>query len=158
MIFKGKFFLFGTIIAGFLIVGSSNINAADTNNSDREVALKIIKTVAKSEKINQTRNEEKVKWRTKKKIQKKKGYSHSQAKTPGNYDSYEDLSGNFILSDYLNKADTNKRSTAECLAVFPWGGKVDHQSNHIIEIKNGSSALVADSMLYEYIYNGAMSN
>lgn len=72
--------------------------------------------------------------------------------------AHEDSSGNFILSDYLNKAGISRRSTAECLAVFPWGGTVDHQSNHIIEVKNGSSALVADNMLYEYIYNDALSN
>ncbi len=72
--------------------------------------------------------------------------------------AHEDSTGNFILSDYLNKAGISRRSTAECLVIFPWGGTVDHQSNHIIKVKNGSSTLVADNMLYEYIYNDAKSN
>lgn len=72
--------------------------------------------------------------------------------------AHYDQSGNFILSDCLDKAGISRRATGECLARFPWGAKVDPQNNEILAVKNGTSALVADSMLYEYIYNDAMSD
>lgn len=77
---------------------------------------------------------------------------------PDNF-AHVDAAGNFILNDFFNKAGVKRHSTAECLAMFPWGVDVDHSDNSLLDAaKNASSALVADNMIYEYIYNDAESN
>ena len=77
---------------------------------------------------------------------------------PDNF-SHNDSAGNFILNDFFNKAGIVRKTTAECLAMFPWGATIDRSNNELINAKNtASSALVADNMLYEYIYNDAQSN
>lgn len=77
---------------------------------------------------------------------------------PANF-SHNDSAGNFILNDFFNKAGVVRKTTAECIAAFPWGATVDRSNNELINAENNaSSALVADNMLYEYIYNDAQSN
>ncbi|MBC6349047.1 CAP domain-containing protein [Lactobacillus melliventris] len=77
---------------------------------------------------------------------------------PDNF-AHVDAAGNFILNDFFNKAGVKRHSTAECLAMFPWGVDVNHSDNSLLDAtKNASSALVADNMIYEYIYNDAESN
>jgi len=77
---------------------------------------------------------------------------------PDNF-AHVDAAGKFILNDFFNKAGIKRHSTAECLAMFPWGVTVNHSDNSLSDAeKNASSALVADNMVYEYIYNDAESN
>ena len=77
---------------------------------------------------------------------------------PDNF-AHVDSAGNFILNDFFNKAGVKRHSTAECLAMFPWGVDVNHSDNSLLDAtKSASSSLVADNMIYEYIYNDAESN
>lgn len=77
---------------------------------------------------------------------------------PSNF-AHVDDAGNFILNDFFNKAGIKRNSTSECLAMFPWGWTIDHSNSQLVEAeKGGTSALVADNMIYEYIYNDAASN
>lgn len=73
--------------------------------------------------------------------------------------AHVDANGKFILNDFFDKAGISRNSTSECLAMFPWGWTMDHSSNQLVEAPHGgTSALVADNMVYEYIYDDAASN
>ena len=76
---------------------------------------------------------------------------------PNNF-SHFDSNNNFILEKCFEDANIKSASVAECIAMFPWGVSVDHSTNQLVQAKNASSALVAQGMLYEYIYNDAASN
>ena len=76
---------------------------------------------------------------------------------PNNF-SHFDSNNNFILEKCFEDANIKSASVAECIAMFPWGVSVDHSTNQLVQAKNASSALVAQGMLYEYIYNDATSN
>ena len=77
---------------------------------------------------------------------------------PNNF-AHVDANGRFILNDFFDKAGISRNSTSECLAMFPWGWTMDHSSNQLVEAQHGgTSALVADNMVYEYIYDDAASN
>ncbi|MBI0033322.1 MULTISPECIES: SLAP domain-containing protein [Lactobacillus] len=77
---------------------------------------------------------------------------------PDNF-AHVDANGRFILNDFFDKAGISRNSTSECLAMFPWGWTMDHSSNQLVEAQHGgTSALVADNMVYEYIYDDAASN
>ncbi|RMC49279.1 hypothetical protein F5ESL0263_06165 [Lactobacillus sp. ESL0263] len=76
---------------------------------------------------------------------------------PNNF-SHFDSNNKFILEKFFEDANIKSASVAECIAMFPWGFSVDHSTNDLVPAKNASSALVAQGMLYEYIYNDAASN
>ena len=76
---------------------------------------------------------------------------------PNNF-SHFDSNNKFILEKCFEDANIKSASVAECIAMFPWGASVDHSTNELVQEKNASSALVAQGMLYEYIYNDAASN
>ena len=76
---------------------------------------------------------------------------------PNNF-SHFDSNNKFILEKCFEDANIKSASVAECIAMFPWGFSVDHSTNQLVQAKNASSALVAQGMLYEYIYNDAASN
>ena len=76
---------------------------------------------------------------------------------PNNF-SHFDSNNKFILEKCFEDANIKSASVAECIAMFPWGFSVDHSTNKLVPAKNASSALVAQGMLYEYIYNDAASN
>ena len=76
---------------------------------------------------------------------------------PNNF-SHFDSNNKFILEKCFEDANIKSASVAECIAMFPWGFSVDHSTNELVHAKNASSALVAQGMLYEYIYNDAASN
>lgn len=76
---------------------------------------------------------------------------------PNNF-SHFDSNNKFILEKCFEDANIKSASVAECIAMFPWGVSVDHSTNQLVQAKNASSALVAQGMLYEYIYNDAASN
>ena len=76
---------------------------------------------------------------------------------PNNF-SHFDSNNKFILEKCFEDANIKSESVAECIAMFPWGFSVDHSTNKLVPAKNASSALVAQGMLYEYIYNDAASN
>ena len=76
---------------------------------------------------------------------------------PNNF-SHFDSNNKFILEKCFEDANIKSASVAECIAMFPWGFSVDHSTNELVPAKNASSALVAQGMLYEYIYNDAASN
>lgn len=76
---------------------------------------------------------------------------------PSNF-SHFDSNNKFILEKCFEDANIKSASVAECIAMFPWGVSVDHSTNQLVQAKNASSALVAQGMLYEYIYNDAASN
>lgn len=76
---------------------------------------------------------------------------------PNNF-SHFDSNNEFILEKCFEDANIKSASVEECIAMFPWGFSVDHSTNELVPAKNASSALVAQGMLYEYIYNDAASN
>ena len=76
---------------------------------------------------------------------------------PNNF-SHFDSNNKFILEKCFEDANIKSASVAECISMFPWGASVDHSTNELVQEKNASSALVAQGMLYEYIYNDAASN
>ncbi|WEV39778.1 SLAP domain-containing protein [Lactobacillus sp. ESL0681] len=77
---------------------------------------------------------------------------------PNNF-SHTDKNGSFILEDYYKNAGISYYSIGECLAMYPWGWVTDHDTNELIPAPDGgSSADVAQNMIYEYIYNDADSN